>query len=147
VNDAALIARFEDCTLPGAEFGHREHVRVAWIYLREASFEAAAFRFCAKLREFAASLGKADRYHETITWAYLAIVNERMQVEGGHPDFESFARANPDLFDDRMGAIAAFYDRETLKSDLARRAFLLPRPALLDGRARGGGARSPKSSP
>jgi hypothetical protein len=127
MDDASLVARFEDCTLPASELGHREHVRLAWLYLREAPFETAAPRFCAGLRRFAASLGKADRYHETITWAYLALVNERLHAEGSPPEFEAFARANPDLFDQEKGALAAYYDEATLRSALARRAFLLPR--------------------
>jgi hypothetical protein len=128
VDDASLVARFEDGTLPPSEFGHREHVRVAWIYLSEASFEAAGLRFCTNLRRFAAALGKADRYHETITWAYLAIVNERRHAEGSPREFEAFARANPDLFDQKKGALTAYYDEATLRSGLARRAFLLPCP-------------------
>ena len=126
-DDASLVARFEDGTLPASEFGHREHVRVAWLYLREAPFEAAASRFCTNLRRFAASLGKADRYHETITWAYLVLVNERLHADGSPPDFAAFARANPDLFDREKGALAGLYDDATLRSPLARRAFVLPR--------------------
>jgi hypothetical protein len=127
VDDASLVARFEDGSLPATELGHREHVRVAWFYLSRAPFEAAALRFCTHLRRFAAAQGKADRYHETITWAYLAIVNERRHAEGSLPEFEAFARANPDLFDQKKGALAAYYDEATLRSALARRAFLLPR--------------------
>jgi hypothetical protein len=127
VDDASLMARFEDGTLPPSELGHREHVRLAWLYLREAPFETAAARFCADLRRFAAAIGKADRYHETITWAYLALVNERRNVEGAPTEFEAFACANPDLFDQEKGALAAHYDEATLRSPLARRAFLLPR--------------------
>lgn len=126
-DDATLVARFEDATLPADAFGHREHVRVAWILLREGPFETAAARFCGALRRFAASLGKAERYHETITWAYLALVNERLHAPGAPPDFDAFASANPDLFDRAGGALARLYDRATLESPLARRVFLLPR--------------------
>jgi hypothetical protein len=129
-DDATLVARFEDATLPADAFGHREHVRVAWILLREGPFETAGLRFCRALRRYAASLGKAERYHETITWAYLALVNERLHAPTSPPasptDFDAFADANPDLFDRAGGALARLYDRETLESPLARRVFLLP---------------------
>jgi len=127
VDDASLLARFEDLTLPAAEFSHRTHVRVAWLYLRDAPFEVGAARFCTNLRRFTTSLGKADRYHETITWAYLALVNERLRRAGAPGDFESFARENADLFDPKHGALGARYDEQTLRSELARRAFVLPR--------------------
>jgi hypothetical protein len=131
VDDATFVDRFESCMLPPADFGHREHLRLAWLYLRAARFEVAALRFCTSLRAYAAALGKSDRYHETITWAYLALVNERLHAgaAGAAVDFDAFARANPDLFDGKTGALAAFYDAGTLGSPLARQAFLLPRSA------------------
>jgi hypothetical protein len=128
VDDRTLVARFEDCSLSGAELGHREHVRIAWIYLREAPFEAAAQRFCTHLRRFAAALGKADRYHATITWAYLALVHERIHAGPPANDFAAFADANPDLMMRENGALTAYYDEATLASPLARQVFVLPRP-------------------
>jgi hypothetical protein len=129
MNDATFVARFEDTTLPPAAFRHREHVRLAWILLRGAPFEEAALRFCRGLRRYAAALGKAERYHETITWAYLALVKERLEAGGHGEDFDAFVRANADLFDQKGGALAALYDKPTLDSALARKAFLLPRRA------------------
>jgi hypothetical protein len=129
VDDATLAARFELCTLPAADLRHREHVRLAWIYLRRDPFEAAAARFCADLRRFAASAGHADRYHATITWAYLALVNERIHRRAPPAgDFDAFAADNADLFDAKGGAIAHYYDAATLASPLARAVFVLPRP-------------------
>ena len=80
-------------------------------------------------RREAAALGHAERYHETITWAYLALVNERLHAADAPADFDAFAGANPDLFDRTGGALARLYDRATLESPLARRVFLLPRSA------------------
>src|SRR5512135_3449200 len=39
-----LVERFEACTLQPWAFGHREHLLVAWTYLRAAPFEVAAMR-------------------------------------------------------------------------------------------------------
>jgi hypothetical protein len=125
LTDAELLAGFEAFTLPASAFGHREHVRVAWLYLRAAPFESAAFRFCTHLRRFAEAHGKPGLYHETITWAYLVLVNERRHASEAL-DFESFARQNSDLFDNESGALAELYDAETLRSERARRVFVLP---------------------
>ena len=89
-------------------------------------FERAGLRFCSSLRRFAEAHGKHGLYHETITWAYLALVNERRDASPGD-DFSAFAAANPDLFDKDSGVLLALYDRETLRSERARRVFLLPR--------------------
>jgi hypothetical protein len=127
LDDSSLVARFEDGSLPAAELGHREHVQLAWLYLRSgAAFEEAALRFCTNLRRFAVSQGKADRYHATMTWAYLALVNERMHRGPASADFAAFAGANPDLFDHERGALRSCYDEKTLASPMARSVFLLP---------------------
>ena len=51
----------------------------------------ALARFSKVLRRYAASLGKADRYHETITWAYLLLLNERIR-RGPHRDVGTICR-------------------------------------------------------
>lgn len=125
MSDQALLRAFEDCSLSPADFRHRDHIFVAWSYLQTASFGEAGERFCRNLRRFAEAHGKTGLFHATITWAYVALIHERMQ--GWPPDFEAFAAANPDLFDHVGGALARIYDEETLRCTSARRVFVLPR--------------------
>ncbi len=123
--DRALLAAFEAGTLSLGAFSHREHVRVAWLLLTSgAPFEEAAPRFCRALRRHVTQLGQAERYHETITWAFLALVNERRHVRRAG-DFERFVADNPDLLSPDV--LLQVYDPETLGSERARRAFVLPR--------------------
>jgi len=42
------------------------------------------------------------------------------------PDWESFASANADLLTWKPSILDRYYDRSTLDSDLARRAFVMP---------------------
>ena len=78
------------------------------------------------LRRFAASLGKADRYHETITWAFLLLIRERMARAGNGMDWAEFAAANDDLLSWEQSVLKKYYREETLASDLARVTFVLP---------------------
>lgn len=117
-----VLAALESCTLPPGEFSHRAHVHAAWTCLSESPLLAALPRFSQAIRRYALSLGAAAKYHETITWAFLFIIHERMRREP-HPTFEAFAAANPDLFTDILGTL---YSPETLASDLARETFVLP---------------------
>ena len=88
-----------------------------------APFGEAGDRFCSALRRFAAANGAPGKFHETITWAYLTLINER-QAATPVDDFASFASAHPDLLDNRTGALSRLYDSETLASELARRVFV-----------------------
>lgn len=125
--DEVLYAAFMAASIPPAAFGHREHIRVAFLFLRrEPDFGAAAQAFRAALRRFVAAIGAEDRYHETLTWAYLALVRAHME---GHADVDShaFLRRCPELGQHRGGAIERHYDLDALMAaPLARTVFVLP---------------------
>ena len=124
--DEDLLRRFEDATLPASSFHHREHVRVAWLYLRREEPAGALSLFSAGLKRFAAANGAAGLYHETITWAYLLLIRERMERAGGGSTWEEFAQRNPDLLGWKPSILDRYYRPETLGSDLARRTFVMP---------------------
>jgi hypothetical protein len=129
MTDAELLARFEDATLPGATFDHAAHVRAAWLILREDPLPRALTRFSAGLRRLAAALGAAGKYHETVTWAFMVLIHERLERHGRGLGWEEFAAACPELLD--RGVLRRYYRDETLASPLARRVFVLPdRPGL-----------------
>ena len=126
MNDHEFVDAFEACAIAGADFHHADHVRLAWIYLREHPLIEAIERFTTSLQRFARHHGVPALYHETITWAYLLLIHERMQRNVALRDWESFKAANPDLFDRRPSILERYYAPETLNSDLARRIFILP---------------------
>jgi hypothetical protein len=126
MDDKELIERFENCTLAGAAFHHRDHVKVAWLYLRSNSVLEALGRFGAGLKRFATANGKANRYHETITWAFVFLIHERMERNRDKPNWPRFVEANPDLFDWKNNILKSYYQDETLSSERARRMFVLP---------------------
>ena len=122
MHDREFIEAFESCTLPSEQFPHRAHVRLAWLYLRDGSLLDALTRFVEGLKRYAASLGATAKYHETITWAFMFLIHERM-ARAEHATFDEFAAANADLFN---GILEKYYRRETLGSELARRTFVMP---------------------
>ncbi len=126
MDERGFVEAFEAATLPEERFRHRDHVRLAWLYLRDLPPAAALARFSDGLRRYACALGKASLYHETITWAYLLLIHERRERLGPHESFEIFAEANPDLLAWKPSILDSLYRPETLVSDLARRIFLLP---------------------
>jgi len=125
--DDELLARFEDASLPEQAFHHHEHLRVAFLTLRaEDDLAGAALRFRRSLMRFAAAKGRPQLFHETLTWAYLVLIQERMQ-RGRSGTSEEFLAANPDLLSHRRGLLSRYYDVEAITaSQLAREVFVLP---------------------
>ena len=78
-----LIKQFESGATPADTFHHSDHVRLAFEYLSRYSALEALERFSDALKRFAAAQGKAQLYHETITWAYQLLIRERI-ARAGH---------------------------------------------------------------
>jgi hypothetical protein len=126
MTDDELISQFENCTIPNDSFRHADHVRTAFLYVSRYPAIEALERFSASLRCFAAAHGKPDRYNETITWAYLFLIRERIARTGGTLSWLEFAQANPDLLNWRDSILGNYYRADTLTSELAKRVFLFP---------------------
>jgi hypothetical protein len=86
--------------------------------------EEAFIRALETCRLPAAEFGHAGRYHETMTVAYVALVQRYLHERGDPGSFHDFARGAPELFE--RDVLLKHYDRAELESDLARRIFLLP---------------------
>jgi hypothetical protein len=125
MTDEQTIEQFEKSVAPGGSFHHADHVRVAFAYLTSYPFLEAAQKFSAALKRFALAQGKPGLYHETITWAYLFLIRERM-ARAGQQSWEEFAEQNADLLVWNDGVVQRAYRKETLASELARTVFVLP---------------------
>ncbi len=124
-SDERLIHDFENDALPDDSFHHADRVHLAFAYLSRFPVLLALEKFSAALQRFAAARGKTQLYNETITCAYFFLIRERMaRCEGA--EWEEFARRNPDLLTWKEGILESYYRAGTLKSELARRVFVLP---------------------
>jgi hypothetical protein len=127
LSEDELIAQFEARTLAPSAFPHREHVRLAWAYLRRETLADAIVKFCGGLKTFAASIGKAGLYHETVSWAFMLIIQDRIARGHGQEDtWDAFAAANPDLLLNGRQLLERYYLPVTLDSPLARASFIWP---------------------
>ena len=126
MTEQELIAQFENGSLPPTAFHHTDHVRMAFAYLRQYPVLRALEKFSTGLKLFARTQGKENLYNETITWAYLFLIHERISRAGQPQSWEDFAEANPDLLMWKNGILKRYYAEETLQSDLAKSVFLFP---------------------
>jgi hypothetical protein len=129
--DDALIRQFENCSLPLEALRHSVHIELAFLYLCKYPVLDVLARFPAALARYAEAHGKAGLYHETITWAYILLIHERMKRAGQAQQWEDFKTANPDLMSWTSTILKQYYRDETLSSALARKIFLFPDKALV----------------
>jgi hypothetical protein len=126
MTDDEFLDRFEAGRLPEQGFHHGDHVKLAWLYLRRFGVLEVLGRFSAGLQALARARGKPQLYHETITWAYILLIRERMARTGSGQAWPEFAAAHPDLLAGREGILHDYYREETLRSELARSIFVFP---------------------
>jgi hypothetical protein len=105
---------------------HEAHIYVAWLYLQRYPLHEATALFIAALKRLTAQLGIPGKYHETISWFFMLLIAERRGMQSSD-DWHSFHRDHADLFargDENI--LNRYYSGELLRSDRARRAFMLP---------------------
>ena len=125
MSEQELLAGFEAASLPDDAFHHEQHVHVAWMFVRRYGMPDALTEFPRALKRFAVAKGKPTLYHETITWAFLLVVAER-QARCPAESWQTFAAANGDLLAWKPSVLDRYYEKDTLGSELAKRAFVMP---------------------
>jgi hypothetical protein len=124
MSDEELRRLFEAGEPPPGGFHHEQHVRVAWIYLMRYPLADALGRFVAALKRFAEKQGAPQLYHETVTVAFVLVINERLSGREG--SWEAFASNHSDLLQWKPSILDRYYQPDTLWSDRARQTFLMP---------------------
>ena len=106
------------------DFRHASHLHVAWVYLTESSsMQQAANKMRDTLRRFAATAGKPEKYHETITLFWIELLSSAYTATRGGR-LEDIVRANPHLLEKNF--LLAYYSVERLFSDEARSSLIEP---------------------
>ena len=122
--DDEFLTAVERAEWPGERFGHREHVRLAWLYLRRHGPEEGYTRIRGTIQRYATALGAAGKYHETVTRAWSAHVYRALRETPELEPFTAFQEAHPGLRDGKL--LERHYRKETLESEAARREWVAP---------------------
>ena len=128
VSDAevqALVAAFEEATIPASEFTHVAHIAVALSYLNDMPLGEALVRMREKIRAFADHHGAGNLYHETLTTFWMRLLAH--VVSSDYRNLPLWRRIN--LIVDRWGTAApieAHYSSELIRSAAARREWVAP---------------------
>jgi hypothetical protein len=124
VTDDEFVRAFEACEIANTDFHHRDHIRLAWIYVRRHGAVAAAERIAQSIRNFAAHHGKSDKFHQTITDAWVLLVAEVANSLPATASFDEAATRFPRLLDKNY--VRNFYSEAVLNSVSARKSFVPP---------------------
>lgn len=122
MNDSEFLKAFEAGTLP--HFPHQAHLRMAWLYLRQNTWEEAQARIREGIRHFAEVHGADRKYHETITLFWARLVWHCIDQAPEITDFEQFIMRFPLLM--RGESIAQHYSLSLLRAEAARKAWVEP---------------------
>lgn len=124
-DDQRFRAEFEAGTYPLADFDHRAHVRLAYVYLVDNS-TATALALMRKALKFFLERNGVDlsKYHETMTRAWILAVRHFMERPGSAASADEFIAANPELLDSKI--MLTHYSVDTLFSPQAREQFVEP---------------------
>lgn len=122
-SDAEFVQAVESCEL--ATLSHCDHVRLAWLVLHEEPLIAAIDTLRRQFKSYATSKGSPGLFHETITWAFTLLINERIQRGLGGSSWKEFLTLNPDLSHGKA-ILSDYYDLSSLDTEIAKRTFILP---------------------
>jgi len=119
-SDLEFAQAFERFEIPNEGFHHRDHIRLAWIYLKLYGPIEGAARISAAIRKFAAHHGKSEKYHETVTAAWMCLVAQACHCSS----FTEVTTEFPQFLDKSF--LAEFYSTELLQTESARQTFVDP---------------------
>jgi hypothetical protein len=125
MSDREFRAAFEAGAFAPADFSHRAHVRLAYVYLAESDGTQALERMRAALVGFLCVHGiPASKFHATLTRAWILAVDHFMHRSPEASCADDFIARNPLLLDTKI--MLTHYSADLLFSDQARTEFVEP---------------------
>lgn len=127
-DDDRFIADFESGRWPLDQWRHREHIKVAYLYLCKYPFETAMSWMRERIKAYNAAHHVPDLptrgYHETMTQVWMQLIYVTICEYGRAETADLFYDQNPQLAEKRV--LRLFYSRDLLMSPRAKTEFVEP---------------------
>lgn len=127
-DDEAFLQKFEAAAWPQDQWHHREHIKTAYLYLSRHSFDEALARLRSGIQALNASHGLPESptrgYHETMTQAWLRLVQAMLQEHGPAESADVFYQNHPELSQAKV--LRLFYSPRRLMAPEAKTHYLEP---------------------
>lgn len=122
--DPELAGILQVVTGHRAEFGHREHLHLAFLAIQRHGMPAATGKVCDWIRALARYQQHPQKYHHTMSRAWVEIVAWHLAADPDVPGFAAFAERNAALLDKRL--LTRHYRSATLAAAAARASWVPP---------------------
>ncbi|TCO65792.1 hypothetical protein [Actinocrispum wychmicini] len=113
----------QEVMLQANHFGHRQHVHLTWLAIREYGTETAVDLISDGIRNTARYAGAPQKYNATVSRAWVELVGHHVS-ESTVADFDTFVGDNAALLDKRL--LTRFYRTSTLAGAKARAEWVEP---------------------
>jgi hypothetical protein len=127
-DDEVFLAAFEAGTWPFEKWHHREHIRVAYLYLCRHSYEAALEKMRSGIKALNIAHKVPERpdrgYHETMTQGWMRVTHHALTMSGKCDSSEAFLQRHNTLLS--KDALLRHYTKDRLMSQQARKEFVEP---------------------
>lgn len=128
MDDETFLKQFESTAWPKAEWHHRQHIKVAYLYLRRYPLDVASIKISERIQAYNKAHGVAESltsgFHETMTQAWLRLVHFTLCEYGPADNADAFFDQNPQLSEKRV--LRFFYTRERFLTPEAKATFVEP---------------------
>ncbi|HSV16131.1 MAG TPA: GNAT family N-acetyltransferase [Tepidisphaeraceae bacterium] len=142
-SDPEFLRQFETCALPFAQWTHRAHVKVAYLYLSAHPFDEALPLMRTGIKRYNAHNhvpeSETSGYNETTTHAFMHLIAASMLAYGAtYPtsNADHFYESHPQSHTRHI--LRLFYSPQQRMHPLAKTRFiepdLTPLPRFIDGR-------------
>jgi hypothetical protein len=122
--DPELVTILPAITGPGGQFRHRQHINLAFYAVRRYGMPDAVGMICGWIRQIAAYERAPQKYHHTVSRAWVELVAHHVAADPDCADFDVFADRNPGLLDKRL--LGRHYRSSTLAAGPARCSWVEP---------------------
>jgi hypothetical protein len=124
-DDREFLRDFEAGTIPPADFSHRAHIRLAYVYLCQNDVDTAHHLMRSALLAFLKHHGvNPSKYHETMTRAWIMATRHFMENTPSCDSSQDFIEQSPKMLDSKI--MMTHYSATVLFSDDARAQFVEP---------------------
>jgi hypothetical protein len=128
MDDDSFLHAFEAASIPAESWTHDDHIRMAYLYLRDQSFNLALGKIRVGIRNLNENLGipysLTSGYHETMTIAWAKLIRGSMTGHSKTLSSIEFLDTHPELREKAL--LREYYSPELIMTEKAKVDWVEP---------------------